>query len=408
MGGMLFPAAPAVVCLRCGVAADESLPLIECSACGAASFALGLGDGLGAAPRAPGARSRPPATLAPPRAPPLDPAGLRPDPPGPRPLAPGGDRGGVWRFRDWLPVSDDRHVVSLGEGDTPVVALPRWGGPGVFAKLEHFAPTGSFKDRGMTLTVSHAKELGATAIVEDSSGNAGASAAAYAARAGMRATIYAPASAPEAKLRQIASFGAEVIKVLGPRDAVTDAAIAAARKGDAYYVGHNVNPFFSFGMTTFAYELPEVEHVVMPAGGGSLYVGCWLGLKLMGAKMPRLHLVQPTGCAPIVAAQAAGADEPAAVERRPTIAGGAEIERPARGGQMLEALRESGGIAVAVDDAALVEERRRLARLEGIDVEPTAALALAGFVELRRRGVIRSEERVLVVTTGVGLKVPDA
>ena len=288
------------------------------------------------------------------------------------------------------------------------MALPRWGGPNVFAKLEHFAPTGSFKDRGMTLTVSHAKELGATAIVEDSSGNAGASAAAYAARAGMRATIYAPATAPEAKLRQIASFGAEVIRVPGPREAVTDAAVAAGQQGDAYYVGHNVNPYFSFGMTTFAYELPEVDHLVMPAGGGSLYVGCWQGLKLAGAAMPRLHLVQPTGCAPIAAAQAAGADEPVPVERRPTIAGGAEIERPARGAEMLRALRESNGVAVAVDDEALVAERRRLARLEGIDVEPTAALALAGFVELLRRGVIRPDERALIVTTGVGLKVPDA
>jgi threonine synthase len=370
MAPMLFPAAPAVVCRHCGAAADEASPLIACPAC-SGPFDLVVPS------RLPDQRED---------------AGRR----------------GVWRWRPLLPLLDERNIVTLGEGDTPVVALARWGGPNVFAKLEHLAPTGSFKDRGMTLTVAHARELGADAIVEDSSGNAGASAAAYAARAGLRATIYAPAGAPEAKLRQIASFGAEVVRVPGPRAAVTDAAIEAAMKGDAYYVGHNVNPYFSFGMTTFAYELPAVDHVVMPAGGGSLYVGCWLGLRLLGLPVPRLHLVQPTGCAPIVAAQAAGADEPLPIERRPTIAGGAEIERPARGAQMLAALRDTNGVGIAVDDAALVHERRRLARLEGIDVEPTAALAPAGFVELLRRGVIRPDQRALIVTTGVGLKVPDA
>lgn len=377
---MLFRAAPPVVCRRCGARADESRPLLACRACGG------------------------PLDLARPGALPSG----RVDP----------SRRGVWRYRPLLPLRDDDHLVTLGEGDTPLVDLPRWGAavgaPRAQAKLEHVAPTGSFKDRGMTLVVSHARELGADALVEDSSGNAGASAAAYAARAGMDATVYAPASAPEAKLRQIEATGARVVRVPGTRQAVTDAATEAAERGDAYYVGHNVNPYFSYGMTTFAYELAEIgprqpEHVVMPVGGGSLYVGCWLGMRLWlghAARLPRLHLAQPSGCAPIVAAQAAGAGEPVAVERRPTVAGGAEIERPARGAQMLDALADTGGVAVAVDDPAILAERRRLARLEGIDVEPTAALALAGLVELARRGVIRPDDRVLVVTTGVGLKAP--
>jgi threonine synthase len=206
-----------------------------------------------------------------------------------------------------------------------------------------------------------------------------------------------------------------VVRVPGSRQAVTDAATEAAERGDAYYVGHNVNPYFSFAMTTFAYELVELlgadlpEHVVMPVGGGSLYVGCWLGLRLWlprGARLPRLHLVQPSGCAPIVTAWAAGASAPLPVERRPTVAGGAEIERPARGGQMLEALADTGGRAVAVEDEAILAERRRLAQLEGIDVEPTSALALAGLAELVRRGAIGPDQSALVVTTGAGLKVP--
>src|SRR5262249_31900861 len=220
-------------------------------------------------------------------------------------------RRGVWRFRPRLPLGDAGHVVTLGEGDTPVIELPRWGAsigaPRAMAKLEQFAPTGSFKDRGMTLVVSRAVELGARELIEDSSGNAGASTAAYAARAELPATVYVPASAPEAKIKQIAAAGARVVRVEGPREHVTEVALENGLREGAYYVGHNVNPFFSFSMTTFAFELdPLPDHIVMPAGGGSIYVGCWRGLRIMGAPMPRMHLVQPKGCCPIVAAQAAG------------------------------------------------------------------------------------------------------
>src|SRR5260221_5075233 len=149
-------------------------------------------------------------------------------------------RRGVWRFRPRLPIADPRHIVTLGEGATPIVDLPRWGAsigaPRAMAKLEHFAPTGSFKDRGMTLVVSRAVELGATALIEDSSGNAGASTAAYAARAGLPATVYVPALAPAAKVRQIAAAGATVIPIEGPRERVGEAAVEACRGSSAYYV----------------------------------------------------------------------------------------------------------------------------------------------------------------------------
>ena len=330
-------------------------------------------------------------------------------------------RRGVWRYRPRLPVADAANVVSLGEGATPVVELPRWGAsvgaPQVMVKLEQIAPTGSFKDRGMTLVVSRAKELGARELIEDSSGNAGASTAAYAARAGVPSIVFVPAAAPPGKIKQIAAGGARVVPVDGPRERVTEAALEGCRANpSAYYVGHNVNPYFSFGMTTFAYELIErfdgdlPDHLVMPAGGGSIYVGCWRGLRIAlgaSAKLPRMHLVQPEGCPPIVAAQRAGSEVAVAIERRPTIAGGAEIEHPARDREMLRALRETDGVAVAVSDDAIVAARRALARAEGIDVEPTAALAPAGLVALTAQGVIREGERVLMVTTGAGLKVPD-
>ena len=329
-------------------------------------------------------------------------------------------QGLIHHYRSYLPVSDTTPIVSLCEGNTPLIPLDnlakklnipiRW-----FAKFEGLNPTGSFKDRGMTLVVSRAIALGATALIEDSSGNAGASTGAYAARAGLQATVYVPAAAPPAKIRQIAATGATVIPVRGRREQVTEAAIAACAGNSAYYVGHNLNPFFSWGMTTFAFELIEdlggvlPDHIIMPSGGGSLYVGNWRGLRLWlgaDARLPRLHLVQPDACCPIVAAQAVGASRAVAIQRGSTIAGGAEIEHPARDGSMLLALNDTNGVAVSVGDDAIRRERERLAILEGIDLEPTSALALAGLAKLVKLGVIGTGESVLIAMTGTGLKVP--
>ena len=168
---------------------------------------------------------------------------------------------GLWRHEGAFGVRDPARAVTLGEGDTPLVPLPRWGAAHglrrVYAKLELANPTGSFKDRGMTVLVTLAREAGARHLVEDSSGNAGASAAAYAARAGMRCTVYAPAGAPPAKLRQIRAYGAELIPVPGPRSAVADAARSAAGAPGSYHVSHNDNPRFVDGNRSFAYELLE-------------------------------------------------------------------------------------------------------------------------------------------------------
>jgi threonine synthase len=305
---------------------------------------------------------------------------------------------------------------------TPVVELPRWGERiglrRVYAKLEYLMPTGSFKDRGATVMVTRARELGARRVVEDSSGNAGAAVAAYAARAGLPCTIYAPAAAPEAKLVQIAAAGARLVRVPGPREAVAAAAMADT-EGDAYYAGHNTNPYFVEGTRTIAFEIAEQfgmdppEHLIMPVGGGSLYYGAWLGFaewRAAGriARTPRLHLAQAAGCAPLAAAAARGAPDAVPVERAPTIAGGVTIERPARGRLILAALTASGGSAAAVDDTAILAELHALARLEGLLCEPTSAVAFAALARLARAGVIPPDERVLVAVTGHGLKDPGA
>ncbi len=329
---------------------------------------------------------------------------------------------GLWRYASLIRAGRTQPPVTLGEGQTPVVALPRWGEHAglrrVSAKLEFLTPTGSFKDRGATVLVTRARELGSERLVEDSSGNAGAAIAAYAARAGLPCTVYVPAATPAVKLAQIAATGARLVRVPGDRAAVADAAAADAAEG-AYYAGHNANPYFVEGTRTFAFEVAEQfgfdppEHVVMPVGGGSLYVGAWLGFTEwyragLLPRVPRLHLAQSTGCAPLVRALETGAADAVSIERTPTVASGVTIERPARARLILRAARETGGGAAAVDDAAILAEMAALARLEGLTCEPTAAVAFAATRALLRAGVIGPEERVLIAVTGGGLKDSEA
>jgi len=338
------------------------------------------------------------------------------DPAEPRRLGPGK---GVWRYSAWLPLAEEASPVSLGEGATPLVKLRRWtsrlGLEAVYAKLESCCPTGSFKDRGATVLVSDALANGARLVIEDSSGNAGAAIAAYAARAGVRCRLFAPAATPAPKLRQMRAYGAEVTPVDGARELVEAAAKQAGRLPEAHYAGHNSNPYFVERMKTLAYELAEAfdglgpEHVVIPVGGGSLFVGAGLGFaewqaQRLLAHAPMLHLVQAAGCMPLVAAFTAGAAGAVPVERRPTVAGGIEIERPARASLILQMLRHSGGSAVAVEDAAILAAQRDLAEMEGIFMEPTSAAAFAGLAELAAEGTIARDERVVVVVTGSGLK----
>ncbi|MGH2461746.1 MAG: pyridoxal-phosphate dependent enzyme [Chloroflexota bacterium] len=329
---------------------------------------------------------------------------------------------GVWRYRPLLPTVGASSIVTLGEGATPIVWIGRWAAAHrldrVGVKLEYLNPTGSFKDRGMTVLVSHACSLGLGRLIEDSSGNAGASVAAYAARAGLEVTIYVPSGAPAAKRAQIARVGATVVPIEGSRQAVTQAALAEVAHSGAYYAGHNANPFFVAGMTTFAYELIEElagsppRHLVIPTGGGSLCVGCfdgfrrWFGEAEGERRCPKIHAIQSSACAPLVAAFERGLDRVPPIARRKTIAGGIEVERPPRDHEILQAIRRTEGSAVAVDDAEILSQRRLLAETEGIDVEPTTAAAFAGLARLAKTGVIAPDELVIVAATGAGWKDP--
>jgi threonine synthase len=327
-------------------------------------------------------------------------------------------RHGVWRYARLIPV-DASGAVSIGEGSTPVVPLRAVGRElgleCLYAKLEYFSPTGSFKDRGTTVLVTKARDLGVKRLVEDSSGNAGASFAAYCARAGIAASIYVPDSAPEAKKAQVAYYGAEVVPVAGTREDVTAAAVERCRTDGAYYGSHNLNPFFLEGTKTFAFEVAEEfefdppEHLVMPVGNGSLLLGSRKGfdeLRQLGmiTSNPRLHVAQAAGCMPLADAFQRGLDRTEPIPTRPTVAGGISIGRPSRGQMILKAMRETGGAAAAVPDEEILQWQRKLASLEGIFCEPTSAAAIAVLPRLVEQGAIRPSERVLVAITGMGLK----
>ena len=316
-----------------------------------------------------------------------------------------------------LPVHMSDAFVTLGEGDTPCIQLTNLskglGLTSLFAKLEFMNPTGSFKDRGTSIMLSVAREQGVREIVEDSSGNAGASVSAYAAKAGIKAHIFAPATAPEAKLQQIKVYGAQTHAVEGSREDTARAAVDYCAERDLVYASHNLSPFFIEGTKMFAYELFQQfgegipNDIVMPVGNGSLFIGAWKGfqeLRQAGllAKTPRMHAVQASAVMPLAAAY-----EGVEWRREPgssTIAGGISVADPPRLKQCLRVLRESGGVALAVDDDAIRVWHRRLAEAEGIYAEPTSAAAFAGLERLAAEVRIAKDETVLVVVTGFGLK----
>jgi threonine synthase len=313
-----------------------------------------------------------------------------------------------------LPLETGTEAASLGEGWTPLLTLED-AGRQLWVKLEFLAPTGSFKDRGTSVLISALRTQGVRQVVEDSSGNAAASLAAYAARAGIEAQICVPAHASPGKLRQIEAYGARLVKVEGSRERASERAQQLASEGQCYYASHVYSPFVLEGQKTFAYEVWEQlngqlpEWLIYPTGNGTLLYGSYLGLcdlKDAGVidRLPRLIAVQAENCAPLFAPfQGHLPTGPTAEGRRSTIAEGIAVRRPARAEQVLKALHETGGEVVAVSEDEIRDAQRALAR-QGLYVEPTAAVALAGWRHLKDR--IKPRDQVLLPLTGSGLKSP--
>lgn len=317
----------------------------------------------------------------------------------------------LWRYDAALPIRQGDAVAYFGEGLTPLLPSVRRDTPFLF-KLESLMPSGSFKDRGSAVLVNALRRLGVREVVEDSSGNAGASLACYAARAGLDCEVYTPASTSPGKLAQITAHGGRLVRVPGSRDDTARAVQEAAER--RFYASHNWQPLFVEGMKTLGWELWEQlgfrapDALVLAVGLGSALLGTFYafrGLVEAGeiARMPRLYAAQAAPCAPIHAAFQAGAEDIAGVVPGRSVAEGVATGRPIRRREILAALRESGGgTAVATDDEILAAQHDLAS--EGLYVEPTAALPLAAARHLLAAGALRADETTVVMLGGSGLK----
>lgn len=312
---------------------------------------------------------------------------------------------GLWRYRHSLGLPEGAKRVWLGEGQTPLLWLED-AGCAVGLKLESLNPTGSYKDRGSAVLLSQLLGRGVRQAVEDSSGNAGASFAAYAACAGVRGRVYVPASASGPKLRQIEAYGAEVCAIAGPRSAAAAAVLHEAESG-VPYASHAYLPFGLAGIATIAYELWEAGvqpgSVVAPVGHGGLLLGLLRGyaaLQRAGLVRagPHFVAVQAAACAPLVQAALTGGTLVEAGEGL-TVAEGVRVRMPMRGAAILRAAPSGQHTYLAVAEDAILPAYRRLAE-RGIYVEPTSALVWAAFEQLRGK----IPEPVILILTGSGLK----
>ena len=315
----------------------------------------------------------------------------------------------LWRYCEALPIDSDEHIVSFGEGYTPLVEIDV-AGRAVLAKQDYLFPTGSYKDRGAALLVSKAAQIGVRHVVEDSSGNAGCAIAAYCARAGIACDIYVPESTSEAKLAQIRFYGAQLHRIPGSREHTAQAALAAA--ADSYYASHSWNPFFFQGTKTFAFEVCEQlgwrapDTVVLPAGNGTLLLGCAIGFRELREAaiidaIPKLVAVQASACAPLAAAFEAGNSHPEAVSTTKTLAEGIAIAEPVRGPDILAAVSETNGCFVRVDEQDIAQALREVGR-QGLYIEPTSAATIAGVKAYC--AAAPAGESIVTTLTGSGLK----
>lgn len=326
----------------------------------------------------------------------------------------------LWRYAKLLPVRDSRHIITLGEGWTPLVHASRLGETlgfdGLFVKDEGLNPTASFKARGLSVAVSRARELGVEAVSLPSAGNAAGAMSAYAARANMEAHVYMPRDVPAPFLAECRALGASVTLVDG---VITDCGKLASRGVDEFGrfdLSTLKEPYRLEGKKTMGYELAEQmdwslpDVIIYPTGGGTGLIGMWKAFAEMealgwiGSQRPRMVTVQSRGCAPMVRAFHEGRRFAEPWEQPRTIADGLRVPAAVGDFLILDALYESGGTAIAVCDETLIEAANLLGRTEGIFTCPEGAATLVAFQEFRRDGWIGPDETVVLFSTGSGLK----
>jgi threonine synthase len=324
----------------------------------------------------------------------------------------------LWRWRELLPVRRTESIVSLGEIETPLVPIPASGGANVIVKDEGRLPTGSFKARGLVMAVAMARELGVTRIAMPTNGNAGAALAAYASRCGIETIILAPQETPEVNVREIALQGARVYRVNGQIDECGAIVGRGAAEGRWFDFSTLKEPYRIEGKKTmglelaaqYGWELPDA--IFYPTGGGTGLIGMWKAfdelekLGWIGSKRPRMYAVQAEGCAPIVRAFERGEEHAERWEDAATVAAGIRVPKAVGDFLILRAVRESGGKALAVSDAAILEAVDDCSKRDGLLLCPEGGATLAAYRKALAEGLVDAEERVVLFNCATGLKYP--
>jgi threonine synthase len=329
----------------------------------------------------------------------------------------------LWRYREFLPLGADKNRVSLGEGFTPLVEARRLASElalkRIWIKDEAQNPTGSFKDRGLSVAISLAKELGIKKVALPSAGNAGGSAAAYAARAGIEAHVFMPKDTPKANIFEVERYGARLTLVDG---LISDCGRLVAERTEAegwFDVSTLKEPYRVEGKKTIGFEIAEQldwelpDVIIYPTGGGTGLIGMWKGFKELegagwiGSQRPRMVSVQAEQCAPIVRAFREGKDRAEPWPHARTIASGLRVPQAVADFLMLKVIRESEGTALSVSDQEMVAEIHQVGRLEGLFFCPEGGAGVAGLRRLVKKGWIKSTETVLIFNTASGLKYID-
>jgi len=329
----------------------------------------------------------------------------------------------VWKYKEFLPVFDESKIVSLQEGGTSLYKCSnlakRLKLKNLYVKNEGENPTGSFKDRGMTVGVTKAMELNAKTVICASTGNTSASLAAYAAKAGLQCIVLIPSGKiAQGKLAQAMIYGAKVVQVKGNFDQALKMGLELSEKHREIYLLNSINPFRVEGQKTIAYEICDQlnrdvpDRVVLPVGNAGNISAIWKGftefhkLELID-NLPKMTGIQAEGAAPIARAIKNGKDEIVPIDKPETIATAIRIGAPVSWKKAIKAIRESNGTAETVTDEEILEAQKMLARSEGLFVEPASASSIAGLKKLLELGKVDKDEVVVCVTTGHGLKDPD-
>lgn len=319
----------------------------------------------------------------------------------------------LWRYVEAMPFETcDKEPVSMGEGFTPLILLDTQN-PNLYAKCDFYMPTLSFKDRGAVALVALAKKIGVSSVVADSSGNAGTAIAAYAARAGIECTVFVPQNTSDKKIAQIVAHGADIVKVEGTREDTAQAAINFVKSTKSFYASHVFNPFFYEGTKTYFFELYEQlgkmpDGVIVPVGNGTLLLGAYRAFEQMIkwgiiSKMPTIYAVQAENCAPIYKSFTKNETQVSEVENKGTAAEGIAIAAPARGEDILAAIRKTAGDIITVNEAEIKTAREQMARM-GVYVEITSAANYAAYTKYCKKYADFAAKKIVMPLCGAGIK----